>query len=803
MVGKRLVTRDVQRRHWLTLGLITLLAAALRLFDLGLPSLWSDEIHVVLAATGSIGHVLEGAKSHASAPPLDYLIVHLLATYVGLNEFVVRFGSAMWSILSIPLIYQLGKRTAGSWAGVVAALLLATSPFHLEFSREAKFYAALVFFALLSNILFLRALRSGDRRHWFMYCLCNTVGIYAHLYIALLIACQGLYLLIDGLIDIVHAKRRAFSTSRGLLPYLLSTALTAACFSPWYFWDIAQQKPVGHYSTALSATLLKGLAVTFGLNGRFAAATLGVLVGLGVVIAWKPEANRDGGRLRPALLLVLDVLAIGLVILLDNLGSYWFAPKQTLFMLPAYLVLAAAGLVGLCRGATRLARGSYLARAAVTLAAICMSIGLAWIGTAESVRAWHLEKQNWRGAATLVRSGYRPQDVVIAWGWDALSFGFYAPDIRPLYQAKSLLDFQERLAAAECLWYIRTLNIREPPASEYQKTDALSRQVLDVTVDVGAVQVSFGCPGQAKPGRAKGTELTMLQNAVRLHPTADSLLLLGQHELDQGQAESAALHFEQALALQPNSTSTLTKLGAAYQVLGRTAEAEKLYQRSIQIDPKYSGAYIRLGTIREAEGRDQEALALYQTAAENTPDLAWAHAALGSLYLKMGDSDEAVPEVEKAAELDPLSGQALTALGNAYRAAGRLVAAEKAYRQSIDVEPTFVGAYLNLANLISAQGKLGEAQLLCMKAVELAPGSAWAHATLGSVYLEMGDTVRAQEQLQLAVDLEPENVTWLLALADGYRKLGQTKKAVDLYQRVLVMQPGNQRASEALQALSP
>ena len=90
-----------------------------------------------------------------------------------------------------------------------------------------------------------------------------------------------------------------------------------------------------------------------------------------------------------------------------------------------------------------------------------------------------------------------------------------------------------------------------------------------------------------------------------------------------------------------------------------------------------------------------------------------------------------------------------------------------------------------------------------MKAVELAPGSAWAHATLGRVYLEMGDAVRAQEQLQLAVDLEPENVTWLLALADGYRKLGQTEKAVDLYQQVLIMQPGNQRASEALQALSP
>jgi tetratricopeptide (TPR) repeat protein/4-amino-4-deoxy-L-arabinose transferase-like glycosyltransferase len=797
-----MITRKTFIR-WLLLIAVVLLGTALRLHGLGARSLWADEIQVVLAATGSFRHVLEGAKSHVSAPPLDYLIVHLLVTYIGHSEFILRFGAAMWSILSIPLIYQLGKRTAGPWAGIVGALLLATSPFHLEFSREAKFYASLVFFTLLSNIAFLRALRSGNRLRWFIYCLCNTVGIYFHLYIALVMACQGLYLLLDEVIDLVHEQRRILRALPRLLPYAISTAVTAACFAPWYIWDIAQQKPVGEFSTALSLPLLRDLLLTFGLNQRLPATLLAALVGLGVVTAWKAVTTRKAGRPHPVPLLVLNILAVGFVILLDNFGSYWFAPKQTQFVLPAYLTLAAAGLVGLCRSVTRLPRMPALVRPALATAAVGVLAYLAWTGATEGVRTWSQEMQDWRDAAALVRSGHQPQDAVIAWKWDQLSFGFYAPDIKPLYQVKSLPEFQEKLATAKCTWYVRTLNIREAPGSEYGQTEALSRGALDVTLNVGNVYVSFGCPGQASSDREKTTTLAMLQQAVRLQPTADTLLLLGQHELDQGLTEAAAQHLEQALALRPNSASTLTKLGAAYQALGRTAEAEAAYQRSMRVDPKYPGAYIRLGTIRESQGRDQEALDLYRTAVEVAPDLAWSHAALGGLYLKIGRPAEAVPELEKAVELDSDSGQAYTSLGNGYRAMGRMVAAEKAYRQSMDVEPTFVGAYINLAGLDLAQGRLEEALPLCLKALELAPNSAWAHVTLGGVYLGMGDAVQAMDHLRRAVDLEPKNVSWLLALADGLRQLGQDEEATDLYRQVLALQPGNQRANEALRELQP
>ena len=100
MKGKRLVA-NARTLQWLSLGLILLLGTALRLYRLGRPSLWGDEINVAVASMGSIRQVLEGARSHVSAPPLPYLIVHLLATYAGTSEFSLCFGAAVWGILSI------------------------------------------------------------------------------------------------------------------------------------------------------------------------------------------------------------------------------------------------------------------------------------------------------------------------------------------------------------------------------------------------------------------------------------------------------------------------------------------------------------------------------------------------------------------------------------------------------------------------------------------------------------------------------------------------------------------------------
>jgi len=223
-VKGRPVATNARTLQWLCLGLILVLGTALRFYRLDHASLWGDEINVAVVSLGSIRQALEGARSHESAPPLDYLVVRFLARCAGTSEFSLRFGAVAWGILSIALSFQLGRRLAGAWVGIGSALLLAVSPFHIWYSREAKFYAALVFFSLLSNLVFLLASHRPRARNWLLHCLVNCVGIYFHAFIAVVVGCQGVYLPYRWALQLVRTRARHGASPLGLLPYTAARA---------------------------------------------------------------------------------------------------------------------------------------------------------------------------------------------------------------------------------------------------------------------------------------------------------------------------------------------------------------------------------------------------------------------------------------------------------------------------------------------------------------------------------------------------------------------------------------------------
>ena len=57
------------------------------------------------------------------------------------SETMTRFPSVCVGILAVALMAQVGRRLWGREAGLASALLLALSPFHVWFSRDAGFYA--------------------------------------------------------------------------------------------------------------------------------------------------------------------------------------------------------------------------------------------------------------------------------------------------------------------------------------------------------------------------------------------------------------------------------------------------------------------------------------------------------------------------------------------------------------------------------------------------------------------------------------------------------------------------------------
>jgi 4-amino-4-deoxy-L-arabinose transferase-like glycosyltransferase len=70
------------------------------------------------------------------APLQTYLMIPSIAIF-GLNEFAVRLPSAIFGILAIYVIYLLTTHFFNKKIGLLAAFILAISPWHIQFSRTA------------------------------------------------------------------------------------------------------------------------------------------------------------------------------------------------------------------------------------------------------------------------------------------------------------------------------------------------------------------------------------------------------------------------------------------------------------------------------------------------------------------------------------------------------------------------------------------------------------------------------------------------------------------------------------------
>ncbi len=99
-----------------------------------------------------------------------WLTVPAIALF-GLNEFAVRLPAALVGIATVFVIYKLGEIFVNRWVGLLAALLLTLSPWHIQVSRYAERSPLLLLCFCLGLLLFLRwQARGGPKLWWSALC---------------------------------------------------------------------------------------------------------------------------------------------------------------------------------------------------------------------------------------------------------------------------------------------------------------------------------------------------------------------------------------------------------------------------------------------------------------------------------------------------------------------------------------------------------------------------------------------------------------------------------------------------------
>ena len=139
-----------QLRTRSALGLILLAGAALRLYRLGADSLWYDETVSTYLAGSRLPELLRHTAGDIH-PPGYYILLrgwlvlmgyptgHADAHGIGL-EFAAAFFSLFFGVLLIALVYALARRVANRQVGLIAALLVALSPYNVWYSQEVRMY---------------------------------------------------------------------------------------------------------------------------------------------------------------------------------------------------------------------------------------------------------------------------------------------------------------------------------------------------------------------------------------------------------------------------------------------------------------------------------------------------------------------------------------------------------------------------------------------------------------------------------------------------------------------------------------
>ncbi len=152
--------------RWVALALITALAAALRLVDLGAVRL--DPFYDAAVRSMGVswhnfffGAYEPGGSVSIDKPPVDLWLQVASVKLFGWGSASLKLPEALAGTLSVPLLYAAIKRPFGALAGLVAALALAVLPIEVITARSDTMDAVMMLLLVLALLMVVRACETG------------------------------------------------------------------------------------------------------------------------------------------------------------------------------------------------------------------------------------------------------------------------------------------------------------------------------------------------------------------------------------------------------------------------------------------------------------------------------------------------------------------------------------------------------------------------------------------------------------------------------------------------------------------
>jgi len=366
----------MRHRVWIAACLLLVLAFALRVGSIEHQPLHYDEgNNVYFGRLTFTGLLQETIRTSDTDPGGHRYALGFWMDAAGPSPFSIRLFSVAFSLLSVALTYRLARQLRLSTAAsLIAAGLMAISPYAIDYGQQAKGYAMGAALALASWWCWFRLMNGVGNRGWKViasgYIIVTAAMIGTHFYTVLVLGMQWVWALGAGRIHLSPRSWRNWVMGLGLqilavlpgvvwLTYTLSSSLHGSVMistdvpplNPIEFWQFnLSEMSVGRFASLM---LKLAGAIVFSALAVWGAASL-----------WRTpdKVHRTAFWFGAALLVAL----LGAFVL--QLRISFYSPRFLLFALPSLAILVAQPLASVAQPTGRRWVVAGLAAAGLSLA---------------------------------------------------------------------------------------------------------------------------------------------------------------------------------------------------------------------------------------------------------------------------------------------------------------------------------------------------------------------------------------------------------------------------------------------------
>ena len=304
---------------------------------------------------------------------------------------------------------------------------------------------------------------------------------------------------------------------------------------------------------------------------------------------------------------------------------------------------------------------------------------------------------------------------------------------------------------------------------------------------------------------------------------SQSYFTLGNIYLRQDLRDKAKVHYDSALALNPNLPRAHLNLGLIHLGKGDLDSAGAAFARVLAINPYEEKALNNLSAVYRLKGEYKKSVQFAKAAVELRPNYIFAYSNLSQAYVGLNQPDSAVRALKEGLSNSPRSLQLKYYLAEHFLKQNRPGEAEAlledilAGKTPVDIQTydisgfwqdqsqteaklKYLSAY-HLGLIWANRNDLNRAGQYFQLALQFQPGMPEAVANLGKVAELQGKYSEAVELYSRAIEIDPKNAVFFYNRAVNHLKLGDKNSARADLVKSLTLDPRFEPAKQVLENL--